>query len=313
VSPKAELALTGNMRIGAFEFTPTGMIVHGKPTFAETARIGEFIRLVNKGSQWWWGAWLNYGEGRFGERFAQVVEATGWEPKTIQQYAWVERAVPIANRLDDVPFGHYANTIASLPVPEQKNWAARAADEGWSQRDLKRNVRAALKKPLAGARTGTDERYRVFYAEPNWTAIDELLQYRFGDPLRLVRERSEDHAVLFLWCPEPYRFAAAAVLEAWGFEHKSAMIWHHSQDAFGSYVAIRHQHLLIATKGRCLPDRPTPAPGSVQAHRGSAADPDKPEIFRTHIEGLYDGPYVELFARRQTPGWTCIGVEDFVL
>lgn len=36
---------------------------------------------------------------------------------------------------------------------------------------------------------------------------------------------------------------------------------------------------------------------------------EKPEPFQDDIERLVNGPYLELFARRHRPGWTCIGNE----
>lgn len=35
----------------------------------------------------------------------------------------------------------------------------------------------------------------------------------------------------------------------------------------------------------------------------------KPEDVQDRIEQLFDGPYVELFARRQRSGWLCLGNE----
>ncbi len=35
----------------------------------------------------------------------------------------------------------------------------------------------------------------------------------------------------------------------------------------------------------------------------------KPEQIQDAIERLFQGPYLELFARRQRPGWTCLGNE----
>ena len=55
-------------------------------------------------------------------------------------------------------------------------------------------------------------------------------------------------------------FAAHAVIEAWGFEHKGAIIWDKVLHNFGHYVSVRHEHLLICTRGSCTPDRPTPMP-----------------------------------------------------
>ena len=35
----------------------------------------------------------------------------------------------------------------------------------------------------------------------------------------------------------------------------------------------------------------------------------KPDAIHDRIEALLDGPYLELFARRERPGWTCLGNE----
>ena len=33
----------------------------------------------------------------------------------------------------------------------------------------------------------------------------------------------------------------------------------------------------------------------------------KPDAFYELVEQMHEGPYLELFARRQRPGWLCIG------
>jgi N6-adenosine-specific RNA methylase IME4 len=122
-----------------------------------------------------------------------------------------------------------------------------------------------------------------------------------------IRQHVEQDAVLFLWCTEPMRFAAHAVIEAWGFEHKSAIVWDKVLHNFGHYVSVRHEHLLICTRGSCTPDRPTPMPDSVMTIRRSDVHSEKPREFRAVIEQLYDGPYVELFGRHEVAGWTVFG------
>ena len=39
------------------------------------------------------------------------------------------------------------------------------------------------------------------------------------------------------------------------------------------------------------------------------AHSQKPEAFQDHVEKCFPGPYLELFARRVRPGWTCLGDE----
>jgi N6-adenosine-specific RNA methylase IME4 len=97
------------------------------------------------------------------------------------------------------------------------------------------------------------------------------------------------------------------VLDAWGFTYKTSIVWDKVLHNFGSYVSVRHELLLICTRGSCTPDRPTPMPDSVQTIRRGDVHSEKPEEFRRLIEQLYDGPYVELFARKEAEGWTCWG------
>jgi N6-adenosine-specific RNA methylase IME4 len=122
-----------------------------------------------------------------------------------------------------------------------------------------------------------------------------------------LEEHLERDAVLFLWCIEPMRFEAGRVVEAWGFQHKSAIIWDKIGHNFGNYVSVRHEHLLICTRGSCTPDRPTPMPDSVMTIPRSDVHSEKPPAFRALIERLYNGPYVELFGRREVEGWTVYG------
>ena len=35
----------------------------------------------------------------------------------------------------------------------------------------------------------------------------------------------------------------------------------------------------------------------------------KPEEMQDRVERLFEGPYLEIFARRRRPGWTCLGNE----
>lgn len=37
----------------------------------------------------------------------------------------------------------------------------------------------------------------------------------------------------------------------------------------------------------------------------------KLDAFYEVVEAISPGPYLELFATRQRPGWTCIGMEDW--
>ena len=139
----------GEMVVGGFRLTPTGLSAEGNPTFEEFDQLGQYLRRVHTGYQWWWGDWLNYGEGAYGERFSQALDATDWEESTLRQYAWVAKNVAPENRLDGVAFGHYVNGLASLEPAEQKLWAERIVAENLTQGQFVAKLKSETKKAVA--------------------------------------------------------------------------------------------------------------------------------------------------------------------
>ena len=141
----------GEMVVGGFRLTSTGLAVEGMltPTFEEWDQLGQYLRRVHTGYQWWWGDWLNYGEGAYGERFSQALEATDWEEATLRQYAWVAKSVEKENRLDGVAFGHYVNGLASLEPAQQKVWAERIVAENLTQGQFVARLKSESKKAVA--------------------------------------------------------------------------------------------------------------------------------------------------------------------
>lgn len=330
----AGLAVTpdGDMVIGGFRFTPTGMIPIGEPGFEDWDRVGVFLRYMHTGSQFWLGDWLNYGEGVYGERYSQALEHTGYELHTLETYAWVARAVPRSNRLEKVPFGHYANGIAALEESEQLAWAQRVVSENLSQSALRGLIRTAKRARVSADAQLPDGRFRVVYADNPWQyddagsiptgpgkadaftkaeshyptmSIEQLVEF-YG---RLRGHLLED-AVLFAWVPAPLLFENPGprdVFEAAGLTYKANRVWNKQAHHVGHYVSVQHEHLLIYTRGSCQPDRLTPMLNSVVSVKRSKTHSEKPEQFRKDIERLYDGPYLELFGRKPVEGWTVFG------
>lgn len=141
-------------QIDNFQFSPTAFraLTSLKPNsdadFAQWQRIGEFIRLTNSASQWWWGDWLNIGEDSFGERSSQALEITRWDEETLRVYSWVCKQVPATERVAGVSFSHYL-LLAKLPPAQQSKWANKVVEEQWSQRQLRKALRASNKDAVA--------------------------------------------------------------------------------------------------------------------------------------------------------------------
>jgi hypothetical protein len=149
------LAVTsdGEMVIGGFVFTATALVPKdpdAPPNFEDWDSVGQYLRYIHTGTQFWLGDWINYGESNYGEKYAQAVDQTGYDLSTLQSYAWVSRQVPRSNRNEGVAFGHYVNGIAALNPDEQAKWVQKVVEDKLTQ--------AQLKAQLAEARAKKDNR-----------------------------------------------------------------------------------------------------------------------------------------------------------
>lgn len=121
-----------------------------------------------------------------------------------------------------------------------------------------------------------------------------------------------DDALLCLWRVAAMQQEALDVIQAWGFTLKSELVWEkvtkHGKAHFGMGRIVRasHEVCLLATRGKFkVKDRGVRSRFAAQVGRHSA----KPDAFYTLVERLSPGPYVELFSRRQRPGWIHYGNE----
>lgn len=169
-------------------------------------------------------------------------------------------------------------------------------------------------------------KYRVIYADPPWKYNDTQggsISDSYGAAEKHypsmslselsalpIPDLSQDHAVLFLWATSPLLPDALKLGDAWGFKYKAAFIWDKVKHNMGHYNSVRHELLLICTKGSCTPDV-AQLFDSVQSIERTHKHSEKPEEFRAIIDTLYPhGPRIELFRRGVAPnGWTVWGNE----
>ena len=147
------------------------------------------------------------------------------------------------------------------------------------------------------------EGYEVHTFENGFAAIEK------------VKEISHKDCILFMWITAPKLNWMNDVLEAWGFDYKTNLIWDKVKPNMGHYSSVRHEILVIAGRGICSPTcdgKTIQSIDSVQSIEKSARHSEKPLAFRSIIETLYpDYKKVELFARGTPPaGWTFWGNEQ---
>jgi len=167
-------------------------------------------------------------------------------------------------------------------------------------------------------------KYRIIYADPPWnygnSGLDGYGHAERHYPTMTIAELAalpvsditEDNAVLFLWVTSPLLEDAFTIINAWGFSYKSSFVWDKVRHNFGYYNSVRHELLLVATRGSCTPDIPTLNDSVVTIER-SDKHSEKPPEFRAMIDNLYPrGERIELFARIAAEGWNIWGNEETI-
>ena len=166
-----------------------------------------------------------------------------------------------------------------------------------------------------------DAKYRVLYADPPWSYHDKAdtgavqaggAEQHYPsmtlDALCAldIQSISADDAVLFLWVTSPLLGDCWPVLAAWGFTYKASFVWDKVKHNMGHYNSVRHEFLLICTRGSCTPDVGDLFDSVQSIERTTHST--KPDEFRTIIDTLYPhGKRIELFARRNAEGWDAYG------
>ncbi len=221
-----------------------------------------------------------------------------------------------------------AKKVAVLESPTREV-ALRAIDSG---EDVRAAIRTAKKREYTERvyrenPKALEGKYRIIYADPPWKYIglnqadeyghaerhyecltdEQLCEYKAGGK-RSVKDLADDNAVLFLWVTSPLLERCFSVIKAWGFQYKASFVWDKVKHNMGHYNSVRHEFLLICTKGSCKPDV-SKLLDSVQSIERTEHS-KKPERFYEIIESLYDhGRRLELFARKSRDGWDSDGNE----
>lgn len=174
--------------------------------------------------------------------------------------------------------------------------------------------------------------YKVIVADPPWKFGDSLPGKRGAeakypcmkteDLCKLTLPLIADDALLFLWKVEAMTEDALALMHMWGFDHKACMVWaktkkeHEGETdtindlafGMGRYTRQAHETCMIGTRGRGLDLIKNRSIRSV-FFSPREEHSKKPELFYDLVEAITggEGPYLELFARRQRAGWVTIG------
>lgn len=316
------LALPGKASVVGLDL-PEGL------SFAEWQGIGESLQGVERSLMWWIGDWLRYGEKRYGETYAQAVEATGKAVDTLKHAKWVAERIETWRRRHVLPWSHHRE-VAALDPEAADRLLDLAEQNDWSRNDLRKQV----SRVKAAARLLTSEpsddtcevadlfrlaemgvKFGTIYADPPWVYDNQGTRAATGnhyggmsvEELRAlpIAELAADDAHLHLWTTNAFLFECPRIFEAWGFEFRSSFVWVKSQMGIGNYWRNSHEFLLTAIRGDAKRFNDKALKSWLECDRG--AHSAKPEQVRSYIERASPGPYLELFARSAATGWSVWG------
>ena len=231
--------------------------------------------------------------------------------------------------------------LAALPAKEQEAKISRAkkiahavtegdrkvlqAAKAEDQEKKRRRREAKVKDLAAATRAASQARgsklYNVIYADPPWrfaaysedSGNDRIPGNHYPtmkttDIVAMKVPGAKD-CVLFLWATSAMLTDALAVMQAWGFDYKTHVIWNKDKIGLGYWFRAKHELLLVGVRGEI----PAPSPGTqwdsvIDAPRGEHSV--KPIVFAEMIEQLFPNlPKLEMFAREARPGWSSWGNE----
>lgn len=167
---------------------------------------------------------------------------------------------------------------------------------------------------------GTDSRSaEAHYSTMTWGDLNGLGA--------LISAAATDDCCLFLWMCQPLLVETLEMAKAWGFTYRTkAFAWVKTYTArasffvgMGYWTRANTEDVLLFTRGNprrvrkdvyqvlaTLESTPCDVPAVIAPMTRHS---EKPEEVQDRIERLVRGPYLELFARRQRPGWVTLGNE----
>lgn len=185
--------------------------------------------------------------------------------------------------------------------------------------------------------------YGLIYADPAWHQemysdkgyqkspemhYDTMTLYEMKAMRDEILFRTAPNAVCVMWSMWNMLDQAMELMTAWGFTYTTGMPWIkrtiNGKNTFGTGYVLRGctEPVLIGTHGKPrikhkkqrgllitddLPDDIAINDLSVVIDTQRREHSRKPDEMIPLLEGLFDGPYLELFARTKRPGWAVWG------
>jgi hypothetical protein len=122
-------------------------------------RQGRWLGAIGRGSGWWIGDWIRYGNARYGERYVPAARVTGYDLQSLRNMAYVAGRFEVPRRREALSFSHHAE-LAGLPADDQELWLDRAEASALSLRSLRSELRQARRRAASRGALAETRRQR---------------------------------------------------------------------------------------------------------------------------------------------------------
>jgi len=311
-----------------FKLQPTGLTVMGSPTKGEYITAFKRLALIEGAIHWWYGDLCLAYEGQYGA-IAKIAEEAPYDYNTIANDKWVASRYKVSHRCETLSWKHHR---IAAPLDDRLEWLKKAEKNNWPTRTLELEINKVKRRQLLLPPAV----YDVIYADPPWEYSNVLPQWGaaeihydtmsiqalctyIDDKGTRIQDKFAENSVLFLWVTNPFLRDVFQVIDAWGFQYKTNLVWIKTglkKPGSGFWLRGRHELLFICSRGAFVPDQAGKEPigsvieGGLVLYADVEEHSKKPDITYELIEKMYpEGKYLELFARNGRKGWTSWGNE----
>ena len=249
----------------------------------------------------------NFTQGRAPDSISRTAAAVGMSRPTLT------KAQAVVDAAEAEP-EKYAPILEQM---DNTGKVDRAYKELERRRTLERNV--AIVKQAAPVES-IARTFQAITLDPPWDWGDE------GDQDQLGRARptyatmsieqlaalpvgtlADANAHIYLWITNRSLPKGFRLLEAWGFRYVTCLTWVKPSFGMGNYFRGSTEQVLFGVRGS-LPLLRHDAPTHFNAPR-EGEHSHKPDAFYRLVETCSPGPWLEMFARQERPGWMAWGAE----
>lgn len=134
----------------AVSVTDVGLQFNHDIEYDQWLRLMATLQQLTTAFQFAIGDALNYGQKRYGEKYAQAMDATGCAYQSLANWSWVSNHVPISNRIAGLSWTHH-RLVANMGTEQQKQILESAKARGISVTEFEKELKGEAeeeKKPL---------------------------------------------------------------------------------------------------------------------------------------------------------------------